>query len=142
MTPSYAQPNDLTAEPWSLTGIAPAEATRLLGYASRLVRSATAMAIYTADDVTGLPVDGELVDALRAATCAQVAVWRALNIDPAKGAADRTISSKSLGSASVTYGDNSSTSAARASASARICQDSILILQDAGLVGAGAVVWG
>jgi len=143
MFPVYAQPNDLSQAPWSLS-IAAQDATRLLSYAARLVRQATRTAIYDADDETGLPTDAGLTAALRDATCAQVASWSALAIDPAKGAADagKTIAQKSLGSASVQYSTYMSTVTSRAQIATRLGQDAYMILEDAGLVGTSPVVYG
>ncbi|MFI1677060.1 hypothetical protein [Streptomyces sp. NPDC020607] len=52
----------------------PANATRLLARASRLVSAAMKAAIYDTDPA-GYPSDTEIRDAFRAATCAQVAEW-------------------------------------------------------------------
>lgn len=143
MFPVYATPADLAAAPWYLT-LPQQDAERLLSYASRWVRMATRTAIYTADAVTGLPTDGALANALRDATCAQVASWSALSIDPAKGAADggKTVQGKSLGSASVQYAVDASAASARAASATRLGQDAYLILEDAGLVGTSPIVYG
>lgn len=140
---TYAVPADLAASPWNLTTVPEADAERLIGYASRLIRRATVTALYTAD-TAGLPTDVALREAMRDATCSQVVTWVALAIDPAKGAADggKVIAAKSLGSASVQYSVYASTVEARARAASRLSQDAALILTDAGLTGTSPAVYG
>lgn len=99
--PVYATPDDLAGldspptdpEPW-------------LVLASVLVERATMTAIYRTDD-DGLPIHAGTREAFRAATVAQVAYWQALDLDPTLGSAGvtgkRLATSKSIGSASVSY---------------------------------------
>ena len=136
----YATPEDLVPD-WA--AIAPANAAVLLRFASTLVRRATLTAWYTVD-TTGAPTDLTVVEAMRDATCSQVATWIALSIDPAKGAADggKTVAAKSIGSASVQYSTYASTVEARARAATQLSQDALLILADAGLIGAHPDVTG
>lgn len=123
---SYATPAQLAA--WTGTAV-PANAEPLLRSASILVRRATLTAVYTTDPV----------EALADATCAQVAVWSALGIDPAKGSADggKTVSAKSIGSGSIQYAVYAATAQARADAATSLCQESLLILAAAGLISSG-----
>lgn len=98
----YATVDDLLADNW-LEQAPPGNVEALLRSASRLVRAATRTAIY---DVTpaGLPVDSDIAGAFRDATCAQVAAWVALDVDPTAGAGAVTSSTttSSIGSASIT----------------------------------------
>lgn len=120
---SYATSAQLAT--WTAT--APVNAETLLRSASVLVRRAIMTAIYTT-----VPAE-----ALADATCAQVAAWSALGIDPAKGSADsgKVVSAKSLGSGSVQYAVYAATAQARAEAATSLCQESLLILAAAGLLG-------
>lgn len=74
--------------------------------ASALLRRETLTAVYDTD-AEGYPADPELRDAFRDAVVAQVVYWAGLRVDPSLGAAGITskgvASSKSIGSASVTY---------------------------------------
>jgi len=133
----YATSAELTT--W-LGVAAPANAAALLRSASILVHRATMTAVYDVDVATSLPTDAALVEALRDATCSQVSTWIALAIDPAKGAAGaKVVTSKSIGSASVSYANaqalaNSAVSAL-ADATTSLSQEALLILADAGLTG-------
>lgn len=128
----YATTAELTT--WGV--IPPTNAAALLRSASILVHRATMTAVYDVDTVTSLPTDPALVEALRDATCSQVATWLALAIDPAKGAADggKTVAAKSLGSGSIQYAVYAATAQARADAATSLCQEALLILAQAGLV--------
>jgi hypothetical protein len=129
----YATPTELTAWPVTPT---PPNAAALLRSASILVRRATLTAYYAADAATGAPTNPAVVAAFRDATCAQAAMWAAAKIDPIGGeAGDRVASARTIGSASVTYGDAAATAKARAVAAAQLCQEARLILADAGLTG-------
>ena len=139
---AYAVPGDLAAAPWSLT-LEGTPAVTIIGYASRLIRRATQTAIYDAD-TDGTPLDATLKAAMRDATCAQVAVWSALAINPALGAAEgaRVASAKSLGGASIQYSNYAATVDARARAATRLSEDAMMILGDAGLLGGEPLVLG
>ena len=117
---------------------APTNAATLLRSASILVHRATMTAVYDIDVATSLPTDAALVEALRDATCSQVSTWIALAIDPAKGAAGaKVVTSKSIGSASITY---AVTAAAQAMANATtdLSQEALLILAQAGLLSSSS----
>ena len=128
----YATSAELTT--W-LGVAAPANATTLLRSASILVHRATLTAIYDVD-AAGLPTDADQLAAFRDATCSQVATWIALALDPAKGAAGaaKVVTSKSIGSASITYAVTAA-AAAMANAATDLSQEALLILADAGLTG-------
>lgn len=131
----YAAPTDLAT--WT-NATAPANATQLLRRASSLVRKHTATLFY-ATDTGGLPTDAVVLQAFKDATCAQAAMWTAAGIDPAGGgvAPITPLRSKRIGSAALDY-DTSSTSSvtaytARTAAALTLCEESVDILQQAGL---------
>lgn len=131
----YATTTDLTA--WT-GATAPPNATQLLRRASGLVRKATAAAFY-ATDATGLPTDPPTLQAFKDATTAQAALWTAAGIDPTGGgvAVVAPLRAKRIGSAALDY-DTSATSsvtayAARAAATTTLCDESVDILQQAGI---------
>ncbi len=134
----YATPEDLTPD-WMPA--APTNAASLIRSASRLVRRATLTAYY-ATDAAGAPTAVTVVQAMRDATCAQVASWVEADISPLAGAAKASsapVASKSLGSASVSYDTSAAASvtamAARAAAATSLCQEAGMILAEAGLIG-------
>lgn len=98
--PVYATPSDLEA--W--LDPVPADAVRRLRSASAQVLYATRGAVYEVD-ADGLPVDAELKTAMRDATCAQVALWAQLGIDPDGAAVSVAgqVASKSQGGRSVSF---------------------------------------
>jgi len=117
----------------------PANAAPLLRSASLLVARATRNALYRTTPA-GLPVDEDLVEALREATCAQAALWADAGINPAVGAAgDQQLvpTAKSIGSGSITYAVNPAVAAARARVAETLCTESVGILLEAGLLTAG-----
>jgi len=118
---------------------APTNAANLLRSASILVHRATMTAVYDVDAVTSLPTDVDQLAAFRDATCSQVATWVALAVDPAKGAAGvKVVTSKSIGSASVSYANAQALAnpavSALADAATSLCQEALLILAQAGLL--------
>ena len=96
--PTYATPDDLTDPP--------ANADHMLILASALVTEATMTAFYSVD-AEGVPTDEDTRTRFKAATVAQVNHWTSLGIDPTQGAAgvtgQRQATSKSIGSASISY---------------------------------------
>ena len=96
--PIYATPDDLTDPPEN------AEDVILL--ASALVTEATMTAFYSVD-AEGVPTDEDTRTRFKAATIAQANHWTGLGIDPTQGAAgvtgQRQATSKSIGSASISY---------------------------------------
>lgn len=141
--PVYATPANLTGEPWNVQ-LTPESATALLRYAGILVRSATKTAVYEVDEVTGLPTDATLADALRDATCQQVVSWLAVGIDPEKGAAQdvAVVAGKSLGPASIQYADAADAAIARARAARGLSFEAGMYLSTAGLLGGAPQVYG
>ncbi|GAB3598654.1 hypothetical protein GCM10027586_00820 [Kineococcus gypseus] len=136
----HASTNDLLG--WLDDGELPRNAERLLRSASLLVTDATRAAVYpTRPD--GTPLVQATSDALRDATCAQVAAWLALGIDPAKGAAGVApqASSKSIGGASVQYAVYASTAEAAARSATTLCDEAARLLAHAGLLTAQVAVW-
>jgi len=135
----YATSAELTT--WGVTP--PTNVTALLRSASVLVHRATMTAVYDVDVVTSLPTDADKVAALSDATCSQVGTWIALAIDPAKGAAGvKVVTSKSIGSASVSYANAQASSdaavSALADAATSLCQEALLILAQAGLLSSSS----
>ena len=121
---------------------APVGAPELLRSASILVRRATLTARYAVED--GMPTDELVRAAFADATCSQAGTWLALEIDPAKGTADagKTVSAKSIGSASVQYAVYATTAQARADAAVSLSQEAWLILADAGLTNGTLAMFG
>lgn len=138
----YATAEDLQAAPWSIE-LDPDTAESLIARASRLVRRATLTAVYDVDD-DGAPTDATVAAAFRDAVCSQVETWAALDINPAKGAADggSAIAAKSFGGASLQYVSDASTVEARARAATSLSADAHRILADAGLTSTGPQVAG
>ncbi|GAA1327589.1 hypothetical protein GCM10009592_14620 [Brachybacterium rhamnosum] len=99
----YATQEDLAE--WSSVPI-PDTVDRMLEAASRLIERATITAVYPTDP-DGYPVDGDTRDGFRMATCAQVAAWVELGVNPILGAAGvtakPTLTGKSIGGASLSY---------------------------------------
>lgn len=137
----YATSGDLTA--WDSTVALPGNADSLLRSASLLIASKISSAYYTAD-TTGLPTDPDLVSALRDATCAQVCTWIALKIDPAAGQAGVTTpaTAKKVGTASLTYTPIAAQTAARMAAANTLCDEAVLLLQQANLLSSRIWTYG
>lgn len=134
----YATTTDLVDGGWLTTS--PDSAARLLAAASRRVRRATVSARY-ATDAAGAPTDDAVVEAFRDATCAQVAAWVAVDVDPVAGAVQveaPPVAAKNLGSGSVTYDTAAAASVtamqARAAAATQLAPAAAEILADAGLL--------
>lgn len=139
----YATSAELTT--WGVTP--PTNVTALLRSASILVHRATMTAIYDVDAITSMPTDADQLAAFRDATCSQVSTWIALAIDPTKGAAGvKVVTSKSLGSGSISYANAQAISNAAVSAIAdaatSLSQETLLILAQAGLTSQSPVVYG
>jgi hypothetical protein len=85
----------------------PDNADTLLRDASALVRKATRNDIYDVD-AAGKPTDPDVIEAFRDATCKQVAIWAANDIDPNKGVSgiEQLPASSSIASGSVSYDGN------------------------------------
>ena len=134
------------AEPADLEGWCepPDNVGPLLRSASLLVRRAARLSRYPVLD-DGTPADERVAAALREATCAQVAAWTALDVDPSQGAVqpaegEARASSVSIGGAAITYATASSATTAaaeqaRVATAASLVPDAALILEAAGLLG-------
>lgn len=145
---TYATRDDLEA--WTQSDV-PDNVDQLLRRASSMVTRAIQGAIYVVDDLTGLPTDAGVVAALRDATCAQVALWTAVDIDPAAGAAGAigatgAVQSSSLLSGSVTYSTTAQNSeqvtSAKMAAADALSVEAGEILYNAGLLGGFTTVYG
>lgn len=113
----------------------PDTADLLLLRASRLVDQALLCAVYDVDD-DGMPTDARVAAALREATCEQVAAWVAGGED-GTGVAGQ-YQSVSIGSVSLTRAAGGAPGGG--SASAGLCPQAWMILQQAGLTGRGPYV--
>lgn len=141
----YATKLDLaryvTGNPAAVESEAPADALKQLQSASILVRRATANAVYAVDS-EGLPTKPSVVGAMRDATCAMAAVFSALSLDVGVGAAGLkpSVSSKSLGSASVTYMNSAAKESAREelASGAVLNSEAYALLRSAGLMNAAS----
>lgn len=126
---------------------APANVDQLIRSASLLVRHATLTARYTVDPA-GKPDDPDVLAAFRDATCAQVASWVTLGIDPAGGGIDGTppVQSSKILNGDITYDTSAAASVtaqnARQTASRTLCTDAAMILSTAGLLDDPVTVYG
>lgn len=114
----------------------PSNADALLRAASLRVREATKTAWYSTG-VTGLPTDTTVAQAFRDATCVHAAALATAGLDPSAGGVltkAGVATSKSVGSASVSYADAKSAADAKAALLTTLCPDAALILQQAGLM--------
>lgn len=105
--------------------------------ASRRVRHATRAARYDVG-TSGLPTDPDVVEAFRDATVAQCLLWLTNGIEPSGVLQQpaQKVASKAIGGRSVTFTtDDPTIAAARLQAAKDLCDDAVLILRDAGLVG-------
>ncbi|MGR6521844.1 hypothetical protein ACU5JM_09445 [Rhodococcus erythropolis] len=126
----YATDGDLSA--W-MDFPAPEGAASLLRHASARVANACRCDIYDTQP-NGRPVDDDLDDALRDATCAQAEQWILLKVDPAAGAGgfDVQVTSSSIDGSSLST-TAATVDAARAEALDGLCELSVSILRAAGL---------
>ena len=107
----------------------------LLRRASSLVQRAVRSARFAVTPA-GMPEDPDIEDALRDAVCEQVTVWLENDVNPVEVAsAAAPVASSSIGDASITYGDNASSNAAKDAASAELHPAAFDILANAGLTG-------
>lgn len=104
-----------------------------LMYASGLVAKATRAALYDVDP-SGMPTDPDVIDAMAAATCLQVAEWQAAGLDPVAGVAGQgeTVTSTSMEGASFSF---ESDAAVKTMSLTQLCDLSMTVLEDAGLTG-------
>ncbi|WP_157978672.1 MULTISPECIES: head-tail connector protein [Nocardia] len=137
---TYAAPDDLM-DGWLDEEPEEAEATRLIRAASILVRKATRCDIYEVDPA-GLPVDLDILHAMRDATCAHASMWLRAGIDPDAGTAGRTVAIKSqtADGGSVTYADGPQIGEIAASLRA-LSSQALDILRNAGLASTRPSTW-
>lgn len=140
----HATPEQLAAEPWSVT---PDNAAVLLRAASRMVDGALLTAVYDVD-TDGRATGSDVLDVLRDATCAQAAAWSALGIDPLVGPAGDSgpavVASKSIGSGSISYDRSGAAIAAQARAQAAtiLAPEAWSILATSGLLSGRVQLYG
>jgi hypothetical protein len=117
------------------------QAKILIRYASQLVRRATANDIYDTYP-SGLPVDLDIAEALRDATCAHVSMWFLAGVNPAAGVVGREvlIKSQTADGGSVTYGDGVSAEEIERSLT-RLSPAALAILRNAGLASTRPCTW-
>lgn len=120
---------------------APSNAAKLIRTASGMVRDITRLARYDTLP-NGLPEDDDLRLAMSEAVCAQVESWTVAGIDPVAGVAGREVAvqSQSADGGSVTYTNLPSAEEIRAAVST-LCDLSVSILRDAGLVSTRPLTW-
>lgn len=126
MARTYATPDDL--DDWLDTPPDEARATRLIRRASLHIDSLLTTAVYTVDEDGG-PVDLPVIEALRDATCAQVAWW--VETGDVTGASAQW-QGVSAGSVSLTRGYKAGSS--NTGQEARTAPEAIQILATAGLL--------
>lgn len=122
----------------------PDNADTLLRDASALVRKATRNDIYDVD-AAGKPTDPDVIEAFRDATCKQVAIWAANDIDSNKGAAglEQLPASSSIAGASVSYDGavNAEIATARAKSTKDLAPEAVDILRDHLLASRSPGTW-
>lgn len=121
--PVYATPDDLD-EP-------PKNAQSQIRIASSLVDDATFTAFYSVD-AEGMPTNEDIKARFKDAVVAQVAYWSELGVNPALGIAgvqtERVATSKSIGSASISYEDSERSSLAKSNALNVLSPDALAAL--------------
>ena len=134
----YATPGDVAD--WLGLETPPDNAQSLIRDASLLVEAATRLDRYQVD-VDGKPAEYRVAQAFRDATCAQVALWHANGMEPAKGFAGQTgqIQSQSVPGGSVSYA-GALTAAEMGAAVTSLGDSAVHILKNAGL-GKGRVIY-
>jgi hypothetical protein len=122
----------------------PDNADSLLRDASALVRKATRNDRYDVD-AAGKPTDPDVIEAFRDATCKQVAIWAANDIDSNKGVAglEQLPASSSIAGASVSYDGavNAEIAAARAQSTTALAVEAVDILRDHLLASRSPGTW-
>lgn len=134
----YATPDDLST--W-MGEPGPDNATQLLRTASLRVATATQADIYNTQ-ANGKPVDDDLSEALRDATCAQAELWAATGVNPIAGAGGlpAQVVSSSIDGASVTM-NTAALDTAKAQSTTTLCADALEILRNAGLASGAVQSW-
>ncbi|HAT1243357.1 hypothetical protein AZH46_07155 [Corynebacterium striatum] len=128
----FAQPTDV--QKWADNTFDGVKLEPLIRRASSLVQYATRAARFDVQP-SGMPEDPDVMDALRDATCEQVAVWVENDITPGKlEAGTAQVTSSSIGDASVGM-SGAEAAAARDNAANTLCEYAQEILANAGLIG-------
>lgn len=121
--PVYATPDDLTDPPEN--------ALSQLRLASALVDDATLTAFYSVD-AEGVPTNQDIRARFKAAVVAQVGYWAELGINPALGvagiASEKVATSKSIGSASISYESGERSSLAKSNALGVLGPEALAVL--------------
>ncbi|MGW6498551.1 hypothetical protein [Nonomuraea angiospora] len=125
---SYATVADLVPK---YVATEPADAELLLERATTVVDDAIMCAVYDVDD-DGLPTDAQLVDALKRATCEQVAAWLDVGETGTGGAGQ--YSSVSIGSVNLTRAQSGGAGGG-GSAATCLAPQAAKVLRLAGLLG-------
>lgn len=136
-----AQPSDLAA--WTQAP-APTNAVVLLRSATSLVIQATASSYYAVDPLTGMATDPVVLQVLNDATCIQAAAWAALNINPLTGGVvvPSVASSKSIGTAHITYADAAQAAASKAEAVLKLVPEAVRKLVENNLMDSNVWMYG
>lgn len=136
-----AQPADLAA--WTAVP-APVNAVPLLRSATSLVIQASGSSYYAVDPTTGLATDPVVAQVLNDTTCIQAAAWAALGIDPLTGGVivAGVASSKSIGTAHVTYADAAAAALARTEAVEHLVPEAVRKLAENNLMDSNVWVYG
>ncbi len=137
---TYAEPDDL-ADGWLTELPDNTTAVRLIRYASQLVRAATRLDLYDTYP-SGLPVDLDIAEAMRDATCAHAAMWHLAGINPAAGTVGReiAIASQTADGGGVTYADQIDAAEIERSLST-LSPAALRILRNAGLASTRPLTW-
>ncbi|MET8430158.1 hypothetical protein [Nocardia sp. NPDC004860] len=135
----YAEPDDLAD--WLTDLPDTATANRLIRYASQLVRNTTRCDLYDTYP-SGLPIDLDIAEAMKNATCAQAAQWHLAGIDPTAGSVGRAVAIKSqtADGGSVTYADAPSAEEISRALST-LAPAALVILRNAGLASTRPRSW-
>ena len=127
---TFATVEDL--ELWT-DGNLPDKPAPLIRQASRMVQHETRFARFSVTPA-GLPSDPDIAEALRDAVCAQVMAWHVSQINPTQVTTTGAVTGSKIGDASFTF-DASSSANAATNARTELCNEAILILTNAGLIG-------
>lgn len=129
----FAQPDDVVK--WAgYTFDKDVELEPLIKRASSMVQRAVRAARFEVTPA-GMPEDPDVMDALRDATCEQVTMWVENDINPVRmESANVGVTSSSIGDASVSY-NTDSVNAVRDQMARELCEEAMMILGNAGLLG-------
>ena len=128
----FATPADV--EKWMDEPLDGRSVDSLLRRASSLVQRAVRSARFAVTPA-GMPEDPDVMDALRDATCEQVAVWVENDITPSKlEAGTAQVTTSSIGDATIGV-SGAETAATRDHAANTLCEYAQEILANAGLIG-------